>query len=244
MSSPVEERPPSKYSEDKNRRNLRPDDGDLHSEKVSEKASYTQEPSVTSPGDHLRVDTSVQDPDHVTLRSASARREHAMRLEDDLAVLEAERVVSRSTQDHQEKDVAVPAENESISRSRSRRSQNVDEFDEATNPLHEKAAVYNPPDNPNTNFAKFIKKLHGSSFVIRYLTYIVPLVLILLIPLLVGALAYPNASVGGVQLLWFSVWLEIVWLTLWAGRVRPPSLLSTLSSFSSPFFISLKFILT
>ncbi|PLB37087.1 Mechanosensitive ion channel family [Aspergillus candidus] len=218
MSSPVEERPTSKYSEDKNRKNLRHDDGYPH----SEKGSYVQEGSMASTGDHLRVDTSVQDSDHHTLRSASARREHAMRLEDDLAVLEAERVVSRSTQDHQEEKApasAGAAENESISRSRSRRSQTVDEFDEATNPLHEKAAVYNPPDNPNTNFAKFIKKLHGSSFVIRYLTYIVPLVVILLIPLLVGALAYPNASVGGVELLWFSVWLEIVWLTLWAGRV-------------------------
>ena len=231
MSSPVEERPTSKYSEDKNRKNLRPEDGYPH----SEKGSYAKEGSIASTGDHLRVDTSFQDPDHFTLRSASARREHAMRLEDDLAVLEAERVVSRSTQDHQE-EKANPAENESISRSRSRRSQTVDEFDEATNPLHEKAAVYNPPDNPNTNFAKLIKKLHGSSFVIRYLTYIVPLVLVLLIPLLVGALAYPNASVGGVELLWFSVWLEIVWLTLWAGRVRSPLLSSSLFfSFSSLF---------
>ena len=53
-----------------------------------------------------------------------------------------------------------------------------------------------------------------------------PLVIVLLIPLLVGALAYPNASVGGVRLVWFSVWLEIVWLTLWAGRVSTPDIVT------------------
>jgi hypothetical protein len=36
---------------------------------------------------------------------------------------------------------------------------------------------------------------------------------------LVAIFAFPNASVGGVELLWFSIWLMIIWLTLWAGRV-------------------------
>jgi hypothetical protein len=149
-------------------------------------------------------------------RSPSARREQAKRLEDDLAVLEAERVASRSTH---EGDKDARSDAHSLTRSRSRRAEEIDEFDEATNPLHEKAAVYNPPENPSTGVSKFIKRVHESSVFIRYFTYIVPLVLLLLIPLLVGALAYPDASVGGVELLWFSVWLEIVWLTLWAGRV-------------------------
>lgn len=166
---------------------------------------------------HLRVDTTFQDVDKPT-RSPSAAREQAMRLEDDLAVLEAERVASRSTH-ATEKEGRTGDDEHSVHRSRSHRADVVDEFDEATNPLHEKAAVYNPPDKPSTGISKFVKRLHESSFIVRYLTYIVPLVLLLLIPLLVGALAYPDASVGGVQLLWFSVWLEIIWLTLWAGRV-------------------------
>ena len=51
--------------------------------------------------------------------------------------------------------------------------------------------------------------------------YIIPVAGLLLIPLLFGALLYgqDQKTVGGVELLWFSVWLEIVWLTLWAGRV-------------------------
>jgi small-conductance mechanosensitive channel len=44
-------------------------------------------------------------------------------------------------------------------------------------------------------------------------------VAILLIPVLLGAFQFQSANVGGVKLLWFGVWLEIVWLTLWAGRI-------------------------
>ncbi|KAK1142781.1 hypothetical protein N8T08_007413 [Aspergillus melleus] len=214
MSTPVEEIPAPKYPEEKRKDKT----GD---NQPSDDGTYVNEPSNEGQGSHLRVNTTHDDLDITALRSPSASREQAMRLEDDLAVLEAERVASRSTRDEtNEKENGLEnGETNSISRTRSRRSQNVDEFDEATNPLHEKAAVYNPPENPNTSFAKFIKKIHESSFIVRYLTYIVPLVVILLIPLLVGALAFPDANVGGVQLLWFSVWLEIVWLTLWAGRI-------------------------
>ncbi|KAE8350786.1 Mechanosensitive ion channel-domain-containing protein [Aspergillus coremiiformis] len=206
MSTPVEELPAPKYPERKDRTDDRSDEG-----------TVTNEGSQESNGNnHLRVDTvNVGNPDRAVFASPSAQREQAKRLEDDLALLEAERVASLSTNEENQKE----SDRASISRSRSLRSQNVDEFDEATNPLHEKAAVYNPPEDPNTNIARFIKKIHESSFLVRYFTYIVPVVLILLIPLLVGALAFPNANVGGVELLWFSVWLEIVWLTLWAGRI-------------------------
>lgn len=166
----------------------------------------------------LKVNTDLdQDTrDMMAMRSPSAAREQSLRLEDDLALLEAERVASASTRDEGGTDEGNKS---TLSRTRSRRSENVDEFDEATNPLHEKAAVYNPPEDPNTKLSVFIKRLHDSSFIVRYFTYIVPVVLLLLVPLLVGALAFPNANVGGVELLWFSVWLEIVWLTLWAGRI-------------------------
>ncbi|PTU20012.1 hypothetical protein P175DRAFT_0439770 [Aspergillus ochraceoroseus IBT 24754] len=180
----------------------------------------------------LRVDTSYEDLGKYPARSPSATREKAMRLEDDLIVLEAERVASRSTHDDEKES---RSESHSLSNSRTRRAHDIDEFDEATNPLYEKAAVYNPPENPTTSVARFIKKLHESSFIVRYFTYIVPLVLLLLIPLLVGALAFPDASVGGVKLLWFSVWLEIVWLTLWAGRIVAKCLPTPIGLISSIF---------
>ncbi|KAL4960895.1 Mechanosensitive ion channel family [Aspergillus stella-maris] len=219
MSTPVKEIPEPSYPEPE-RRGRAGSSSDGSSPTIDEdryhhdgsRPHYNEGPSR-----HLQVDTTFQDFDK-TSRSPSAAREQRMRLEDDLAVLEAERVASRSTQ-HTEKDARSNGDAHSLNRSRSRRAEDIDEFDEATNPLHEKAAVYNPPENPSTGISKFVKKLHESSFIVRYFTYIVPLVLILLIPLLVGALAFPDASVGGVELLWFSVWLEIVWLTLWAGRI-------------------------
>lgn len=167
--------------------------------------------SDISHGPHLKAKT-PDDHDASSLRSRYSTRETNTRLGDDLAVMEAERVVSQSTHDAQSK------KSRDHHSTRSRRS-DVDEFDEATNPLHERAALYQPPEKPTTKVARFVKKLHESSFVVRYLTYIVPLVVILLVPLLVGALAFPEANVGGVSLLWFSVWLEILWLTAWAGRV-------------------------
>jgi hypothetical protein len=208
MSSPIDERKNFHLQpKDKHR-----DDDDVSP--TSDDSTYVTEPETRRDPSHLKVDTSydVAD-DEPPMRTPSARREQATRLEDDLLLLQAERVVSRSTHDDDEHD------KNSISRARSRRSEQVDEFDEATNPLHEKAAIYKPPESPNTKVAVFVKRLHQSSFLVRYLTYIAPVVLILLIPLLVGALKFRNASVGGVQLMWFSIWLEIVWLTLWAGRV-------------------------
>lgn len=237
MSTPVEEIPEPKYQEEKRdekKDEKREDkkDGKIEDHHAGD-ASHdhdaisplegdyhgSQHETIPDTVDHnrLRVDTVFdQDTrDMMAMRSPSAAREQSLRLEDDLALLQAERVASASTKDDGDNEGGKST----LSRTRSRRSENVDEFDEATNPLHEKAAVYNPPEAPNTKFSAFVKRLHDSSFIARYFTYIVPVVLLLLIPLLVGALAFPEANVGGVKLLWFSVWLEIVWLTLWAGRV-------------------------
>ena len=160
---------------------------------------------------HLAINTS-NDLNRVgsDMRSPTKTREEAHRLDDDLALLQAERVVS--TAQNKEEDLA-------LRNSRSRRSEPVDDFDVATNPLHEQTAVYKPPEHPTTSLAKLIKRVHNSSFLIRYVSYISPLVLIILIPLLLGALLFKNSSVGGVQMVWFCIWLEIVWLTLWAGRI-------------------------
>ncbi|KAL9620998.1 MAG: hypothetical protein Q9160_004516 [Pyrenula sp. 1 TL-2023] len=147
--------------------------------------------------------------------STSQTREEAHRLQDDLAMLQVERVVSDNNNDPRKSGEG----NLSVRRTRSRRSEPVDEFDQATNPIHEKAALYKPPEQPSNSFSKLLKAIHQRSVIIRWFFYIIPLFAILLIPLLLGLFLFPRSGVGGVSLLWFSVWLEIVWLTLWAGRV-------------------------
>ena len=144
--------------------------------------------------------------------SPSQTRAQERRLDDDLAMLQAERQVTTQQQSDLHRS-------DTVHRTRSRRTDPVDEFDVNTNPVHEQNAVYRPPENPSTRLARIFKKIHNSSFLVRYFMYIIPVTGILLIPLLFGALLFKDAHVGGVQLMWFSIWLEIIWLTLWAGRV-------------------------
>ena len=159
------------------------------------------------PGDPLR-----------TFASRSRTREESHRLGDDLEMLKIERQVSKANETvASEGGETIDTDN--IHRSRSRRDDTVDEFDIATNPVHEKTQRYSPPAHPVSSFGRFVKKLHQSSFLIRWMVYITPVVLILRIPLLLGAFLFKGASVGNVQLMWFMIWLEICWLTLWAGRL-------------------------
>lgn len=148
--------------------------------------------------------------------SPSQTREEAHRLDDEILLQRAERLTSMESRQSE-----VGRTSTNLHRTRSRAPEPLDEFDTATNPIHERTAIYKPPENPSTKIAKFFKYIHQSSFVVRYFTYIVPVTVLLLIPVLIGALlpAGKRASVGGVKLLWFGVWLEIIWLTLWAGRI-------------------------
>lgn len=179
--------------------------------------SLDSEDEGTLANDHEPLSRfATNEPDHSLSekRSPSQAREQDTKLEDDLAMLHAERVVSRSISH----DPDELHRSSSVRRSRSR-PEPVDQFDVNTNPIHQKASTFRPPENPTSRVAKTFKKIHESSFLVRYFCYIVPIVALILIPLLLGGLVYKRATVGGVRLLWFCVWLEIVWLTLWAGRI-------------------------
>lgn len=168
---------------------------------------------------HLRVATSFSnDPEYLRKRSqspmsAAAQREQSRRLDDDLEMLRVERVISNEVKD----------DGHSMGRSMRSRGHGggepIDDFDINTTPIHEKTKIYRPPAHPATALAKFFKKIHGSSILVRYFVYITPLMLLLLIPVLFGLFLFDQKTVGGVKLFWFGIWLEIVWLTLWLARV-------------------------
>ncbi|RFU30053.1 hypothetical protein B7463_g6294, partial [Scytalidium lignicola] len=195
---------------------------------------------------HLHVTTSyVNGPDHLSKAfrdespfSPTSSREKASRFDDDLEMLRAERLVS-NTEEQSAADDGTHRSKSLLQRTRSRVSEPVDDFDIDTTPIHEKTKVYQPPAHPTTTFAKVFKKIHSSSFLVRYFCYITPLVLILLVPTMLGLLVFKNATVGGVRLFWFGIWLEILWLTLWAGRILakcipyPMGLISSLFTNSS-----------
>jgi len=241
MTTPVAERPEPTYNMDSS--NLSPpshrqrssdEDNTVVGEPLSQQHSpshdhtETHQGTRTRSGTHLTVETAHDIHYMKSMSSPSQTREQASRLNDDLALLAIEQeLAAHAALDRNQ------STGQSMSRVRSRRENLVDEFDAATNPIHEQAAKYTGPENPTTRFSKFIKKIHGSSWLVRYLTYITPLVILILIPLLLGVLLFKDANVGGVKLSWFSIWLMIVWLTLWAGRVRPLSLSLSLSPISS-----------
>lgn len=180
--------------------------------------TYVGEGSSENDRNHLNLQTHQTGGEYyLSPLSPSRTREQEHRLDDELAVAQAEQVASNV----QTVEGGGKAKSSmSIHQSRSGRTDPVDDFDVATNPIHEKTSGYKPPEHPSTNFAKFFKRIHNSSILVRYFTYIVPVVTLLLVPLLLGALVFKNANVGGVTLMWFAVWLEICFLALFAGRVR------------------------
>ena len=241
MTTPPDQRPEPTYNMDSmqaNHHRSSGDDGTYVGESLSPQNSYTHEPSrahlETRPrsGTHLTTESAFEASTMKSMPSLSQTREQASRLNDDLAVLQIEQELASPESPQRQRGVSV--NRGSMTRIRSKREDLIDQFDTATNPLHEQAARYKPPENPSTSFSKFFKKVHNSSWLVRYFTYITPIVLLILIPLLVGALAFPKATVGGVRLVWFSIWLMIVWLSLWAGRVSltQPGLLPNLIHFS------------
>ena len=150
----------------------------------------------------------------LSMESHREQVERSRRLDDEITVLQAERMATRiSTEQGQDSDF-------SLRRSRSRRA-NIpqDEFDIATKLPAEKGSAYRPPEAQSTRLARAIRNVHSSFWLFRYFIYITPIGGLLVIPVALGTWTFPNASVGGVHLMWFAIWLEIVWLALWAGRV-------------------------
>jgi small-conductance mechanosensitive channel len=242
MSSPARERPPAlTLSKDTTRSSE--EDGtqgtavDLSDNQRPSSAQLHTDGSVDGRALHerLKVETTRDAGSRFEYArpSPSQTREEASRLDDELAMMKVERI----TTSIDEKPNVEGRSSAQLHRSRSRAPEPIDEFDAATNPLHEKTALYKPPEHPTTKVAKFFKYIHNSSWLIRYVTYIAPVTIILLIPLLIGAILPlgQHANVGGVRLVWFSIWLEIVWLTLWLGRIIAKSIPYPLGLVSSLF---------
>ncbi|KAM4066623.1 mechanosensitive ion channel domain-containing protein [Hirsutella rhossiliensis] len=138
----------------------------------------------------------------------SGLRAEATRLNDDLELLRAERFVS-----NQEQELASKYKN------RIHNPEPEDAFnqpaskDVTAKPKNEDAALY--------RFWLFLKKFPRF---VRYIVYLIPGAALLLIPVLLGAFRFrPDEKLvggnGGVELLWFGIWLEIVWCSLWLSRL-------------------------
>lgn len=76
---------------------------------------------------------------------------------------------------------------------------------------------------PLTKIAKFFRWVHNFSMLTRWVLYITPPTLIILVPLLVASLVKSihgkTIYVANIELQWWAVWWEVIWLTLWAGKL-------------------------
>ncbi|OBT79105.1 hypothetical protein VF21_01686 [Pseudogymnoascus sp. 05NY08] len=70
-----------------------------------------------------------------------------------------------------------------------------------------------------TGMGKFYDKIVNFSIVTRYLVYVLPIAALIAIPIVIGATVAPDAKIGGIRLLWFFVWIECVWLSIWIAKL-------------------------
>ncbi|KKZ66696.1 hypothetical protein EMCG_07625 [[Emmonsia] crescens] len=74
-------------------------------------------------------------------------------------------------------------------------------------------------DGTLTRMGKFYNAILNFSVITRYFIYVSPLALLIAIPIIVGATVAQTAEIGGVRIVWFFTWVEIVWLSLWVSKI-------------------------
>lgn len=75
------------------------------------------------------------------------------------------------------------------------------------------------------------------SVITRYFIYVSPLAFLIAIPIIIGATAAPHAAIGGVRIVWFFTWIEVVWISLWVAKLVAhflPFLFQFFAGFVSP----------
>ncbi|KAB5575706.1 Mechanosensitive ion channel-domain-containing protein [Coniochaeta sp. 2T2.1] len=176
-----------------------------------------QEPSHTATPARLdtqneKVDYTHLAPDQATLSPMADDRETAHRLVDDLELLRIERLVSqKENQSHLSR--------RSGSRTRARTMREPEDTFNTTGVHPTIHAAHK-----STVLTRLWTRINRFPRVFRYIAYLTPVSLLLLIPILLDIYAYdyqskPVGGANGVQLLWFGIWLQVVWLTLWAARL-------------------------
>ena len=75
-----------------------------------------------------------------------------------------------------------------------------------------------------TQMGMIYNKILNFSVVTRYFLYVLPLATIIAIPIIIGATAAQNATLGGVRIVWIFSWLECIWLSLWVSKLAAKTL--------------------
>ena len=75
-----------------------------------------------------------------------------------------------------------------------------------------------------TRMGIIYNKILDFSVVTRYFFYVLPLAILIAVPIVIGATAAQNATMGGVRIVWIFAWVECVWLSLWVSKLAAKAL--------------------
>ncbi|KAH9948995.1 Mechanosensitive ion channel-domain-containing protein [Amylocystis lapponica] len=82
---------------------------------------------------------------------------------------------------------------------------------------HQAHLAFADGDMPSNKFSRFYNYLLNVSIVTRWTLFIIPVMGIIWIPGILGFTKFPNGSVWGVKLIWWSIWLTVVWGGWWGS---------------------------
>ncbi|KAH8703662.1 serine/threonine protein kinase [Talaromyces proteolyticus] len=81
------------------------------------------------------------------------------------------------------------------------------------------ASQINEEEDAINRMGRIYNAILNFSVITRYFIYVSPLALVIAIPIIIGATAAPNSKIGGVRIVWFFTWIEVVWLSLWVSKL-------------------------
>ncbi|KKA29683.1 hypothetical protein TD95_001370 [Thielaviopsis punctulata] len=147
---------------------------------------------------------------------SEARRSHETRLHDELEMLRTEQIVSSREQELYRAGSKMPPSPPDDDDTHY--NPNGDAILSPSKPLPQMTPDKNAPLYRLWMWLKKFPRLF------RYVLYAVPGAALLLIPILLGKLAFdpgahPIGGDGGVYLEWFGIWLEVMWGSLWVSRM-------------------------
>ncbi|GAM83357.1 hypothetical protein ANO11243_013440 [Dothideomycetidae sp. 11243] len=82
-----------------------------------------------------------------------------------------------------------------------------------------KKVGYDGEEDTLNRMGRIYRRVLDFSIITRYFIYVLPLALCIAVPIIVGATAAQNARIGGVRIVWFFTWIEVVWLSLWGSKI-------------------------
>ena len=77
----------------------------------------------------------------------------------------------------------------------------------------------NGEDGTLTTMGKLYSAVFNFSIITRYFLYVLPLALAIAVPIVTGATIAKGAKIGGVRIVWFFTWVEMLWLSLWVSKL-------------------------